>query len=197
MKSCRQACEQIDTVVHLAGNPSPSAEYENLREINMDGTYNLFAAAKEEGVKRVIFASSIHTVKGYPTDQQVTTDMPVRPLDLYGVTKVFGEALANYYAYQEGIESIAIRIGGFNSIESKHEKGEEVTLEQMSSFLSAQDMAYLVECCIETKLTYPFEVVHGISNNRFKYMDLSDTKEKVGYKPEDDGFENLGLGKTF
>lgn len=188
LKSCKNACEKIDTVIHLAGNPSPKASFEELRETNIQGTYNLYSAAKEMGVKRVIFASSIHAIKGYPEDQQVKTDMPVRPLDLYGVSKVFGEGLANYFAYQEGVESIAIRIGGFNSIEKIKKRGESVTARQMSTYLSPKDMAHLIERCILAELQRPFEIVHGISNNQFKFMDLSDTRSKVGYQPQDDGF---------
>src|SRR5690554_5141494 len=114
-EECKKECDGVDVVIHLAGNPSPSTPYDEVKTVNMDGTYNMMAAAKEAGVTRFVFASSIHAVKGYPEDVQVKTDSPVRPLDLYGVGKVFGEALGNYFAYQEGMEVIAIRIGGHMS----------------------------------------------------------------------------------
>ena len=53
-------------------------------------------AAKANGVRRVVFASSIHAVSGYPADYQVHTEEPVNPGDLYGVSKCFGEALGRY-----------------------------------------------------------------------------------------------------
>jgi len=48
-------------------------------------TYNIFFAAKKSNVKRVIYASSIHAISGYPKDTQVKTIDPVNPGDLYGI----------------------------------------------------------------------------------------------------------------
>lgn len=88
LEECQRACEGIDTVVHLAADASPRAEfYASLLDNNIKGTYNIFRAAKDQGCARVIFASSIHAVDGYPQEMQVQTSMPVRPPDMYGVTK--------------------------------------------------------------------------------------------------------------
>lgn len=188
-KECLAACEGMDTVIHLAGNPSPTADYGEVKKVNMDGTYNMMQAAADQGCRRLIFASSIHTVKAYPKDEQVKTDSPLRPLDIYGVSKAFGEALGNYMAYQKGLEVIAIRIGGHRSIEMMTERGEQPDSYQRSSYLSARDMNQLIKCCVEANLDRPFEIVHGISNNTFKFLDLSDTKKMMGYQPEDNGFD--------
>lgn len=188
-EDCSSACEGIDVVIHLAGNPSPSTPYDEVKKVNMDGTYNMMAAAKEAGVSRFIFASSIHAVKGYSRDVQVKTDSPVRPLDLYGVGKVFGEALGNYFAYQQGMEVIAIRIGGHMSMELSVQNDEQPNKTQRNSYISERDMNQLVKRCIEAELDEPFLLVHGVSDNEYKYLDLSDTKKKLGYDPEDDGFK--------
>lgn len=188
-ENCVTACEGVNVVIHLAGNPSPSTPYDEVKRVNMDGTYNLMLAAKKAGVSRFVFASSIHAVKGYPRDVQVKTDSPVRPLDLYGVGKVFGEALGNYFAYQEGLEVIAIRIGGHRSMELSIENGEQPNKTQRNSYISEGDMNHLIKRCIEAELDEPFLLVHGISDNEYKYLDLSDTKKKLGYEPEDDGFK--------
>ena len=187
-EECKKVCDGVDVVIHLAGNPSPSTPYDEVKTVNMDGTYNMMAAAKEAGVTRFVFASSIHAVKGYPEDVQVKTDSPVRPLDLYGVGKVFGEALGNYFAYQEGMEVIAIRIGGHISMELSLENNEQPNKGQRNSYISEGDMNRLFKRCIEAELDEPFLLVHGVSDNEYKYLDLSDTKKKLGYKPEDDGF---------
>ncbi|GAA0367728.1 NAD-dependent glucose-6-phosphate dehydrogenase Azf [Alkalibacterium iburiense] len=187
-EECERVCDGVDVVIHLAGNPSPSTPYDEVKTVNMDGTYNMMAAAKEAGVTRFVFASSIHAVKGYPEDVQVKTDSPVRPLDLYGVGKVFGEALGNYFAYQEGMEVIAIRIGGHMSIELGIKAGKQPKKDQRSSYISERDMNQLIKRCIEAELDEPFLLVHGISDNEYNYLDLSDTKKKLGYRPEDDGF---------
>jgi len=102
----------------MAGDPNPHATWRELREANIDGVYNIFVAAKAAGCRRVIHASSIHAVSGYPPDVQVKTSEPVNPGDLYGVSKCFGEALARYMAVQEGLSAITLRIGAFQPLES-------------------------------------------------------------------------------
>ena len=108
--SCRIACEAVDTVIHLAGAASPDSTFDDILPVNIIGTYNIFQAASESGVRRIVFASSAQVVEGYPFDIQVRTNMPVRPKNLYGVSKAYGEALAAYYAYQNKLEAIALRI---------------------------------------------------------------------------------------
>jgi nucleoside-diphosphate-sugar epimerase len=73
LEGLKRLCEGIDTVVHMAGDPSPSAVWEDLLEANIVGTYNMCIAAKAAGCRRVIYASSIHAVSGYPSDVQVKT----------------------------------------------------------------------------------------------------------------------------
>jgi nucleoside-diphosphate-sugar epimerase len=58
----REVCQDIDTVVHLAADPDPSALWSNLLPLNIEGTYNTLVAAKAAGCRRVLFASSIHAV---------------------------------------------------------------------------------------------------------------------------------------
>ena len=106
-----------DTILHLAGDPGPSAVWSSVLENNITGTYNVFAAAKAAGCRRIVYASSIHAVSGYPTDVQVKTNEPVNPGDLYGVSKCFGEAMARYMAEQESVSAICIRIGSFQPLE--------------------------------------------------------------------------------
>ena len=91
---CRGGGAGIDVVLHLAGNASAEAKWADLLRTNIMGTYNIFAAALAAGCRRVVYASSIHAVSGYPEDIQVKTGEPVNPGDMYGVSKVFGEGLA-------------------------------------------------------------------------------------------------------
>lgn len=156
----------------------------------MEGTYNVFKAASEEGCNRVIFASSAQVVEGYPVDVQVFSDMPVRPKNLYGVSKSFGEALASYFAYQENVPIIAMRIGAFDEIT---QVGQELTARDMSAYISPEDLCQLIEGSILTKLKEPFEIVHAVSNNRFKRLDISKTKELTGYSPKHDAFQKCGF----
>ena len=188
--SCKSACEGVDTVVHLAGVASPDSPFDQVLPVNIVGTYNIFQASSEAGVKRVIYASSAQTIEGYPLDIQVKTDMPVRPKNLYGVSKAYGEALAAYYAYQKNVEAVAIRIGAF---EYQHE-WSQLNSRDLSAWTEPNDLCSLIVKTIEVDLTdNPFIIAHGISDNRFKRLDLSDTKRIFEYDPKSDSFTNWNI----
>jgi uronate dehydrogenase len=172
----------VDTVVHLAADPSPNAIWDSVIANNITGTYHVFVAAKAAGVRRVIYASSIHAVSGYPVDLQVKSNDPVNPGDLYGVSKCFGEALARYMAEQEGVSAIAIRIGAFQP-ESAAEKPD--SLHMLDAWVSHRDLNQLIERCIDAQ-ALRFAIFAGLSDNRFKRMDITDARELVGYRPQDD-----------
>jgi len=182
LDSMHRACEGIDTVIHLAGNPSPRATWASLLKGNIGGTYNTMVAAKAAGCRRVVFASSIHAVSGYPPDRQVMAEDPVNPGDLYGVSKCFGEALGRYMAQQQGLSVIACRICWFQPTREAIAKHGVAMLD---AYISPRDMNQLLCKCIDdTKLR--FAIVHGLSDNQFKRLDLAETRELLGYKPADD-----------
>ena len=182
LATLKRHCAGVDTIVHMAANPSPSATWAELLEANIVGTYHVFAAAKAAGCRRVIVASSIHAVSGHPADAQVKEDDPVNPGDLYGVSKCFGEALARYMAEQEGVSAIAIRIGGFSSVENAR---KEHSYRMMDAFVSDRDLSQLIHRCIDDE-RLKFAIFHGLSGNRFQRMDISLARELVGYAPQDD-----------
>jgi nucleoside-diphosphate-sugar epimerase len=178
----KQVCRGIDTVVHLAGDSSMNAAWETVLPLNIVGTYNTMVAAKAMKCRRVIYASSIHAISGYPADVQVkSSDLP-NPGDLYGVSKCFGEALARYMAEKEGLSCIALRIGAFQSREAAlHPKG----VRMLDTWVSQRDMNQLIEKSIDVE-NLPFAILHGLSDNRFKRMDISSARELLGYEPQDD-----------
>jgi len=178
----KELCSGIDTVVHLAGNPDPSAPWSSLLPANIVGTYHIMVAAKAAGCRRLIYASSIHAVSGYPVDVQVKTNEPVNPGDLYGVTKCFGEALGRYMAEQEGLSCIALRIGSFQPLETAREPS---AIGMLDTFVSQRDLHQLIQRCIDVE-DVTFAILHGVSNNRFKRLDISDARVLVGYQPQDD-----------
>lgn len=188
--ACREACEGMDAVVHLAADPSPEADFEgSLLENNVVGTYNVLRAASEAGCARVVLASSIHAVGAYPPDVQVHTSMPVKPGNLYGVSKCFGEDLASYYSSREGLSCIAVRIGAFLYPEELEKTGPEA----LDAFVSPRDLCQLLCRCVEAPEDVRFAIVHGLSDNRFKRLDIQQARETFGYEPEDDAFRILGL----
>ena len=178
----KRACEGVDSVLHLAANPSPEGTWDSILEDNIKGTYNMAVAAKAAGCRRFVYASSIHAVSGYPEDVQVKPTDPVNPGDLYGVSKCFGEALGRYMAEQEGLSFIAVRIGGFQPLEyALSEKG----LGMMDAWVSWRDLHQLLCRCIDTE-GIRWAVVHGLSDSRFKRLDISSARELLGYRPQDD-----------
>lgn len=177
-----ELCQGMDTVIHLAADPNPDAHWNSLLQSNIIGTYNLMSAARVAGVRRVIYASSIHAVSGYPADVQVKTSEPVNPGDLYGVSKCFGEALGRYFAEQEGMSVIALRIGAFQPLTTAANPDSASLLD---AFVSRRDLNQLIVRCVDDE-TLLFAIFHGLSNNRFKRLDLSDARALIGYEPRDD-----------
>jgi NAD+ dependent glucose-6-phosphate dehydrogenase len=183
--ACRRACAGVDAVVHLAADPSPEADFHgSLLANNVVGTYNIFRAAADAGCRRVVFASSVHAVWGYPDEVQVHPDMPVRPATMYGVSKCFGEAVARRFADQEGVSAICVRIGYFDP----REEHFPLDWRDLSMAVTPRDLTQLLVRAIEAE-GVPFAIVHGISNNRFLAYDITSARELLGYAPEDDAFE--------
>lgn len=193
LERLKQICAGIDTVVHMAGDPDPAAVWEDLLDANIIGVYNIFLAAKAAGCRRVIHASSIHVVSGYPPDVQVKTSEPVNPGDLYGVSKCFGEALGRYMAEKEGLSVITIRIGAFQPPEKARAKQG---VGMLDAWVSQRDLNQLIIRCIDVE-NVKFAILHGLSNNRFKRLDISDARELVGYEPVDDATTELPGLKDF
>src|SRR5215213_4838792 len=119
LAACQQVCAGIDTVVHMAADANAHADfYESLLDNNVKACYNIFRAAKDQGCKRVVWASSIQVIEGYPLDVQAHPDSPIKPMNMYAAAKAFGEAMAHYFALAEGLSCIAVRVGAY---EGNHE----------------------------------------------------------------------------
>jgi uronate dehydrogenase len=179
----KEVCDGVDTILHLAADPNANQTWDVTMPTNIVGTYNTFAAAKANGVRKVIFASSIHAVSGYEPAHQVRTSDPVNPGDLYGVSKCFGEALARYMAGQEGIASFVLRIGAWFPPEWSHNL--DWAVKHHDAFVSARDLNQLIHRCIEDR-TLRFAIFNAISDNTMKRLDIADACALVGYEPKDD-----------
>lgn len=174
-----RACEGVEAVVHLAANPSPYASWEDLLANNIIGTYHAFEAAKRAGVRRVIFASTVQVINGYPREQLVTMDMPPRPNNLYAASKVFGEALGRSYHEAHGLSVVCVRIGAFR---------RDWTLEDSEGLapwlFSARDAVQFFAKALEAK-DIGYAVLFGRSNTPVNWMDLEPARRLLGYEPED------------
>jgi uronate dehydrogenase len=149
------AMQGIDCVVHMAGIAHED-NWNNILSVNITGTYNVFEAARLAGVKRVIFASSNHAVGFYRKYDALTGDVLPRPDSLYGVSKVFGEALGRFYADKHGLSVACLRIGSFmeKPTQPRH----------LRTWVSHQDMVRLVRSCIDAP-NYHYVTLYAVSAN--------------------------------
>jgi NAD+ dependent glucose-6-phosphate dehydrogenase len=183
--ACRHAVQDIDVVLHLAADPSPHADYyESLQSNNFDGTYNVFRAAAEAGCRRVVYASSVQTIMGYPADDETPVNALWWPMNMYAVSKCYGEASARMFAATTDLSAICVRIGAYE----RPGLGDPEWRHELSAYVSPRDLNQLFRRCIDVD-DVDFAVVHGISNNRVKRLSLAETTDLLGYEPVDDGFE--------
>ena len=176
----QSACEGIHTVIHLAADRSPRADfYETLLDLNIIGAYNAFHAAHAAGCKRIVFASSINAILGYNGETPVEWDVPIFPTNVYGATKCWGEALGRVYSETHGLSSICVRLGS-----PRFDNNETYDLDKPSMLISPRDTAQLFQKCVEVENT-PYAIVHGVSNNKVNWMGLEKTSEILDYHPED------------
>ncbi len=159
----KSAMEDIDAIIHLAAIPDEDDFYTKLMPINIEGTYTLLETARRCGVKKVVLASTCQIAFGYPNSTFVTTDMAVRPVNLYSCTKIFGEAVGRYYSDKFGMSVICLRIGYFQNYDSEFLQDSEVR----KKWCSPKDLVQIIEKSIDSKLKYG--VFFAISNNCTKW----------------------------
>jgi len=165
----------VDAIVHLGGY-SVEGPWEGILSANIIGCYNVFEAARRNGVKRILFATSNHAVGFYPRSETIDHRVTIKPDGRYGVSKVFGEAIGSLYADKYGMQVFNLRIGNVNPA--------PIDKRRLSIWLSPRDLAQLVTIGIE----HPhirFEIVYGVSNNRRSWYDNANAY-RLGYKPQDD-----------
>ncbi len=208
-KSWVELFQGVDAVVHLAADPTAEVAWADLVAPNIDALINVFAAAAQAGVKRLVYASSNHVMGGYKDVAQpakLTTDIPVKPGThytwegsqainsiAYGGAKLFGERLGKCYADIHGLSTIAVRIGwvrtGDNQAATIPANAEEWF---RLMWLSNRDFGHLFERCIEADPALPFAVVNGMSANAAMRWDIEHTHKLVGYEALDNVADNSG-----
>lgn len=166
--------EEVHGLVHLGGVPREDA-WEPILDVNIVGTYNVFEAARRQGVERFIFASSNHAIGFYPRSQRIGADVTVRPDSRYGVSKAFAEALGSLYADKYGMRVLCIRIGNVAD--------EPVDVRRLSIWVSPRDLSQLVEIGLEHP-DLRYELVYGVSDNARSWWDNSNAT-RLGYVPAD------------
>jgi uronate dehydrogenase len=164
----------VDAVVHFGGQ-SGEHDWEHILSANIVGFYNVLEAARRNGVKRFLVATSNHAVGFYRCDQKIDHTVYPKPDSRYGVSKVFNEALASLYADRYGMEMFCMRIGNVNHA--------PIDRRRLAIWVSGRDMAQLVTIGLEHP-DIRFEVVYGISDNARAWFDNSNAYG-LGYRPQD------------
>ena len=175
LAAAKRITKGVDAIVHLGGY-SVEGPWEGILSANIVGCYNVFEAARQNGVKRILFATSNHAVGFYPRSQTIDHRVYPRPDSRYGVSKVFGEALGRLYTDKYGMQMFMIRIGNVNPV--------PIDRRRLSIWISPRDIAQLVSIGIDHP-DIKFEIVYGISANRRAWYDNSNAL-RLGYKPQDD-----------
>lgn len=165
--------EGADMVVHF-GAYVDEGPFEKLLGPNFIGAYNIWEAAFQNGLRRVVYASSIHAVGMYPKTEFIGTDVPHRPDTFYGLAKCFAEDLGSLYWDKRGLESVHMRILSCAQVTNPRAVG---------SWLSYEDLIQLVEKAVTTPVT-GFSIVYGVSNNDRAPVDNAKASH-LGYRPKD------------
>jgi NAD+ dependent glucose-6-phosphate dehydrogenase len=175
----------VDTVIHLAGNPSPRTSWASAQRLNIDLTANVFEAAVAHRVRRVVFASSNWVMAGHrPGHGALTTDMEPYPINPYGVSKLVGERMGHSAHARRGLSVICFRIGYL-------QRGDNQPGAHMgwggwgqAMWLSNRDLCQAMQRAVLAE-NVGFAVLNLMSNNPGMRWDIETTKRTIGYAPRD------------
>jgi uronate dehydrogenase len=166
--------KDVDAVVHMGG-VSTEKTWESILAGNIVGMVNLYEAARANSVKRIVFASSNHVTGFYRQDEVITPQDPVRPDGFYGLSKAFGENLAQLYWNKHGIETVSLRIGS-SFAEPKDRR-------MLATWMSFDDTERLVVAAL-TAPVVGHSVIYGMSDNATLFWD-NKSAAHIGYRPQD------------
>jgi uronate dehydrogenase len=169
-----EAAKGVQAIVHYGG-ASLERPWAEILQSNIIGSYNIYEAARKNGVARVVYASSVHAIGFHRLEDHIDTNAPHRPDGLYGLSKCFVEDLGRLYWDKFGIESVALRI--FSSFP------EPTDRRHLWSWLSFEDCNRLTAAAL-TAPRVGFTVSFGISDNTVTPVD-NRLAGHLGYHPQD------------
>ncbi len=214
-----EAFTGANAVVHMAATSAVGSSWDAVLNSNLIGTYNVFEAARLAGVEKVVFASSNHAIGTFETqnapdlyqldDPRVADETAeIQPDSLYGVSKVYGEAMARYYVDHHGLKAYCLRIGGVRDPQDPshpdnlwqpqfdNDEAKLATRRRTRGvWLSERDCVQLVERCLASDRDWV--LCYGISNNPRRFWDIEHAREVLGYDPQDAAPEEIAPGRTW
>ncbi len=166
--------EGVDGIIHLGG-VSIEKPFDMILQANIVGLYNLYEAARHSGKPRIVFASSNHVVGYYRRDEFIDNSVAPKPDSLYGVSKVFGEAVASMYWQKFAQETLSMRIGSCFD--------KPLTRRMLATWLSYQDFVSLCGRAFSAP-RLGHTVVYGASDNDEQWWDNGNASF-LGWRPQD------------
>jgi NAD+ dependent glucose-6-phosphate dehydrogenase len=187
----------MDMVLHLAANTTDVFDWGDTMATTVMGTLNVYRAAQEAGVKRVVFMSSGSTMCGHEWDEtkpygklaegrydEVTApwpllnqDDPPRPDSPYAVGKLFGEQCGRWFSDNYDMSVICIRLGAVLDTDKPK------LLRHFPGYLSQADAVQMIDCCLSAPLTLRYGIFDAISENKYRWRDTTPAKEILGWRP--------------
>lgn len=189
------AFQNLDAVIHLAADPSPSADWERIRTHNIDAMYLVLEECRRAAVKRLVFASTNHTMHGNSVltspetldtsrNIRMKLDDPPNPDSYYAVSKLFGENLGKLYSEQHGVEFVGLRIGWLTAKDDPAAFRGTASEDYMRAmFLSHRDCVEAHRRALEVEAR--FLLAYVISGNDRRVFDLEETARVLGFEPRD------------
>jgi NAD+ dependent glucose-6-phosphate dehydrogenase len=188
----------MDAVLHIAAVPDPSASFEDVLSSNIVGTYNVLEACRKADVKRLVYASSIMATWGYFVYQEpyraiyegrqadipavipkVKHTDPTHPTEPYSASKVWAEGFCRTYHDKFGLSIVCLRIGGVNKANTADGPVAKAV------WCSHRDVQNIIQLALDATATPRFDICYGVSDNQQGWVDLENSRERLGYLPQD------------
>ena len=176
----------LDALIHLAGDPRPNAPRQVTLKNNFAATSYVFEEARRAGVKKIIYASSNFYHQGSimqalqeTSEHLITLDMPPTPNSLYADSKIFGENVGRHLSHL-GIQFVALRIGWTVPEDDPALYGGDY---MRAVFCSQRDLVQAFDKALQLNTDYL--AAFAVSDNSRNVFDLTETKEKLGFYPQD------------
>lgn len=196
LEAIKPAFRGVDMVLHLSAYTGDD-NWDDTMKVTVLGTLNVFRAAHEAGIKRVVFMSTGSTMCGYELDDDkpygklargeydkvpakwplISYRDPPRPDSRYGVGKIFGEACGRWYADHCGMSVPCIRLGAV--LDTDRPK----LLRHFPGYLSQADAVQIIDKCLSAPMSLKYGLFDAISENKYRWRDTTPAKEVLGWKP--------------
>lgn len=204
------ACAGMDMVLHLAAETQDYDDWDKVVETTMRGTLNVFRAAQQAGVRRVVFASAGSTMLGYQVDpasvyaqladnklQRMPANAPMvlhtdpaRPADFYSVGKLFGEHTGRLFSDRYGMSVLVVRVGAVLP------EDRPTIVRELPGYLSHRDLVNILDRAMSAPMSLRYDIFHAVSNNARRWRDIEHARHVLGWEPLDssDVFDPAALG---